>query len=162
MYGNGVGLYLRIDLGSGATYRGVAGSWQASNLVGVTGAVSTVGTNGAQFYMTGVKLEIGSVATSYNRQSLAKSMADCQRYYQALGPLVGGGYCNAGATFYSGFTIGTTMRASPTAVLAAPAYGNASGGAVNNLTPTSFMLSYIMTATAVGYIQTNLALSAEL
>ena len=32
--------------------------------------------------MTGVKLEIGSVATPFNRQSLAKSMADCQRYYE--------------------------------------------------------------------------------
>ena len=49
---------------------------------GATGAVSIVATNGATFYLTGVKLEIGSVATPFNRQSLAKSMADCQRYYQ--------------------------------------------------------------------------------
>ena len=51
-------------------------------LVGVTGAVSVVATNAAVLLVTGVKLEIGSVATPFNRQSLAKSMADCQRYYQ--------------------------------------------------------------------------------
>lgn len=32
--------------------------------------------------ISNVKLEIGSVATPFNRQSLAKSMADCQRYYE--------------------------------------------------------------------------------
>ena len=34
--------------------------------------------------VTRVKLEIGSVATPFNRQSLAKSMADCQRYFRRL------------------------------------------------------------------------------
>ena len=43
---------------------------------------ASLATNGATFYITGVKLEIGSVATPFNRQSLAKSWADCQRYYQ--------------------------------------------------------------------------------
>ena len=80
--GNGVGLYLRFDLGSGSTYRGAAGFWANGDYMGVTGAQSIVATNGATFYVTGVKLEIGSVATPFNRQSLAKSMADCQRYYQ--------------------------------------------------------------------------------
>ena len=49
-----------------------------------------------QFLVTGVKLEIGSVATPYNRQSLTKSMADCQRYYYQ-GPYLGSGYDTAGA-----------------------------------------------------------------
>ena len=57
-------------------------AWASANYIGATGAVSVVATNGATFYLTGVKLEIGSVATPFNRQSLAKSMADCQRYYQ--------------------------------------------------------------------------------
>ena len=39
--------------------------------------------------VTGVKLEIGSVATPFNRQSLAKSMADCQRYYQLAQAVLG-------------------------------------------------------------------------
>ncbi len=84
MSGNGGAVNVRFDLGSGATYRTSAGAWASSDYVGVTGAVSVVSTNAATFYVTGVKLEIGSVATPYNRQSLTKSMADCQRYYQKI------------------------------------------------------------------------------
>ena len=80
----GVALSLRFDLGSGATMRGPANAWAAANYVGATGSVSVVAANGANFFLTGVKLEIGTVATPYNRQSLAKSMADCQRYYQTV------------------------------------------------------------------------------
>ena len=79
--GNAGSLCVYFDLGCGSTYRGPAGAWASANYQGVTGAVSIVATNAATFYVTGVKLEIGSVATPYNRQSLAKSMADCQRYY---------------------------------------------------------------------------------
>ena len=84
MSGNGGALYLNFDLGSGANNRGAAtGAWQNANVSGVTGTTSVVATNGAAVQITGVKLEIGSVATPFNRQSLAKSMADCQRYYAA-------------------------------------------------------------------------------
>jgi hypothetical protein len=78
--GNGIGLFVRFDLGAGATYRGAANAWASADLMGATGAASVVGTSAATFTITGVKLEIGSVATPFNRQSLAKSLADCQRY----------------------------------------------------------------------------------
>ncbi len=80
--GNATAFSLNFDLGSGANFRGSANAWASANLVGVTGAVSVVGTNGATFNVTGVKLETGNVATSFNRQSLARSLADCQRYYE--------------------------------------------------------------------------------
>ena len=82
MLGNAGSVTLNFDLGSGGNWRGAAGAWAAANYVGVTGSGSVVATNAAQFGVTGVKLEIGSIATPYNRQSLAKSLADCQRYYQ--------------------------------------------------------------------------------
>ena len=84
LQGNGVGASLFFDLGTGATYRGPANAWASANYVGASGSVSLVATNGATFQVTGVKLEIGSVATPFNRQSLAKSMADCQRYFQTI------------------------------------------------------------------------------
>jgi hypothetical protein len=85
MNGNGGSVGLFFDLGSGANARGPANVWASANRVGATGSVSIVATNGATFYVTGVKLEVGSTATPFNRQSLAKSLADCQRYYQKIG-----------------------------------------------------------------------------
>ena len=100
-----------FDLGSGATFRAPAGAWIGGNFAGANGAANVVAANGAVFKITGVKLEVGSVATPFNRQSLAKSMADCQRYYQ-VGAILFGHYNTAGATSYSGYPLKTTMRAS--------------------------------------------------
>ena len=62
--------------------------------------------------LTGVKLEIGSVATPFNRQSLAKSMADCQRYYEKsynVGDKPGTATIASGEFFYaSGAASGIT------------------------------------------------------
>ena len=72
---------VRFGLGSGSTFSGTAGSWGASNLVQPTGAVSVVGTSGATFYITGVQLEAGSVATPFERRPYGTELALCQRYY---------------------------------------------------------------------------------
>jgi hypothetical protein len=102
MSGNGGAVDLRFDLGSGATYHAAAGAWVNGNFVGVTGSVNVVGINAATFYLTGVKLEIGSVATPFNRQSLAKSMADCQRYYEFRNYTIFSGNITSGPAYYAG------------------------------------------------------------
>ena len=111
--GNSGGLYLGFDLGCGANNRGPANAWASAGYIGVTGAVGIVATSGAYFNVTGVKLEVGSVATLFNRQSLAKSMADCQRYFQ-WAPLNVGGYAQAAAQNITYPVTWPTMRASPT------------------------------------------------
>lgn len=82
--GNGRSLYLMINLGTGSTYSGTAGSWAGGNLWSATGATSVVGTSGATFYITGVQLEVGSVATEFERRPYGTELALCQRYYYAL------------------------------------------------------------------------------
>jgi hypothetical protein len=160
--GNGIGLYVAIDLGSGANTRGPAGAWSSTAWVaGVTGAVSVIGTNGATFYMTGVKLEVGSVATPFNRQSLAKSMADCQRYYQQRSILITG-YGTAGSTFYSNYMLPVTMRSSPTLVLGTTSYTNASGASTGAYSGDFVSFAAIATATGAGSAQAVATFSAEL
>jgi hypothetical protein len=78
---NGIGISVRFGLGSGATFSGTAGAWAAGNIVQPTGSVSVVGTNGATFYITGVQLEAGSVATPFERRDYTRELIMCQRYF---------------------------------------------------------------------------------
>jgi hypothetical protein len=78
---NGVGLWIRFSLGAGSTWLGTAGSWSGSRFFSATGATSVVGTNGATFYITGVQLEKGSTATSFDYRPYGTELQLCQRYY---------------------------------------------------------------------------------
>jgi len=82
---NGVGIYVTLSLGMGSTYSGTAGAWAAGNFSSATGATSVVGTNGATFYITGVQLEVGSTATSFDYRPYGTELALCQRYFQIYG-----------------------------------------------------------------------------
>jgi hypothetical protein len=136
MYGNAGSAYVVFDLGCGSNFRGPAGAWASGSYNGVTGAVSVVATNAAQFQVTGVKLEIGSVATSFNRQSLAKSLLDCQRYYQVINGMVATSYAlNATNNFWDPLFYLVQMRAAPSIALSNINYGNSSGLVPQGMTP---------------------------
>jgi len=79
---NSRGIGIRFGLGVGSSNNISAGSWQAANPWGVTGATSVVGTNGATFYITGVQLEVGSTATSFDYRPYGTELALCQRYFE--------------------------------------------------------------------------------
>ena len=79
---NGVGIRLNIGLGVGTTNSGTAGSWAGSAYYSATGAVSVVGTSGATFYITGVQLEVGSTASSFEYLDYTTQLSLCQRYYE--------------------------------------------------------------------------------
>ena len=162
MSGNGAALYLCFDLGSGATYRGLASTWAAGAYSGATGSVSVAATSGTTFYVTGVKLEIGSVATPFNRQSLAKSMADCQRYYQTISGIQWGGYSVSPNLFYTTVPLKVTMCAAPTIVLSGQSYGSAASATVGAITADAVALSATANATGTSWARTNFTASAEL
>jgi hypothetical protein len=81
---NGVGLRVSWSLGAGSTNIGTAGAWSASAVLGVTGQTNLVGTNGATFYITGVQLEKGSTATSFDYRPYGTELALCMRYYENI------------------------------------------------------------------------------
>jgi hypothetical protein len=78
---NGVGLRVFFGLGLGSNLTGPAGAWAGSAYYGANGSTSVVGTNGATFYITGVQLEEGSVATPFERRPHGLELQLCQRYY---------------------------------------------------------------------------------
>jgi hypothetical protein len=122
---NGVGLRVHFGLGVGSTFSGTAGSWAGSAFISATGATSVVGTNGATFYITGVQLEKGSTATSFDYRPYGTELALCQRYYiDFKDTYVGAGMATALINnFRYCLTLPTEMRAGPTVT-----YSNVSAG----------------------------------
>ena len=120
---NGVGVRVCFDLGTGSTYAGTAGAWTASGKYAATGSVSVVGTNGATFYITGVQLEVGSTATSFDYRNYGTELALCQRYFQVYGNSSAEGVAiptqsTASAGEWDGYmTLPTVMRSTPTATI---------------------------------------------
>jgi hypothetical protein len=79
---NAGGIAVLFGLGVGSTYSGTAGAWAGTDYRSATGATSVVGTNGATFYITGVQLEKGSTATSFDYRPYGTELALCQRYFE--------------------------------------------------------------------------------
>ena len=115
-------LYDQFSLGAGATASGTAGAWSSTNYSSATGAVSVVGTNAATWYVTGVQLEKGSTATTFDVRSYGTELALCQRYYYKTFPGIVSGQlstsacCNTTTTFSSFGQFPVTMRTAPTAL----------------------------------------------
>jgi hypothetical protein len=117
---NGAGIYLAFSLGSGSTVSGTAGAWAAGNFVSATGATSVVGTNGATLYITGVQLEVGTQATSFEYRQYQQELALCQRYYYKISggaaSRFGVGHNSLTTAAVVNTTLPVTMRIAPTAL----------------------------------------------
>jgi hypothetical protein len=124
---NGRGLGITFGLGSGATFSGTAGAWASANLVQPTSTVSVVGTSGATFYITGVQLEAGSVATPFERIDYGRQLIQCQRYFETYSlfntSLIGNSTFSAAAGAVLSWCV--TKRAAPTVTL--PSAGQSTG-----------------------------------
>ena len=110
---NGIGMYLAFSLGTGSSASATAGSWASGFYFSSTGATSVVGTNGATFYITGVQLEKGSTATSFDYRPYSAELAMCQRYYETTARFQSG-VAGSGGTNYATMVFKVTKRATPT------------------------------------------------
>ena len=149
---NTCGLGIAWGLGVGTTYSNTAGAWTGSGEFSVTGAVSVVGTSGATFYLTGVQLEVGSVATEFERRPYGTELALAQRYYQVLSAGAMFAATTNGTTQFSniGVPLATPMRSTPTVGSNDYAAWYSSADGVGSLGLTMTIASYSTNASTVG------------
>ena len=85
---NGRGIYINWHLAAGTSFNGGANtSWEdyGSDNTGWAGGHAQNGlitTAGATFYLTGVQLELGLVATPFEHRSYGEEFQRCLRYYE--------------------------------------------------------------------------------
>ena len=118
---SGIGFRVGITLAAGSSSTTTAGSWVASDKYGVTGTTSIVGTNGATFYITGVQLERGTIATPFEYRIYQQELAMCQRYYfkytaPSSGTHFGAGFCNSTTAMQNLTVFPVPLRTNPTAI----------------------------------------------
>ena len=120
---NGASLWVRFWLAAGSSFtsgtaRTTWGSVSGANLA--VGQTAQVGDNVADTWqITGVQLEVGSVATPFEHRSAGDELIRCQRYYQQyVNPCCTGVIPDNGSKAYSiGLQFQTRMRAVPTCTI---------------------------------------------
>jgi hypothetical protein len=84
----GIGLQLSFNIGAASSVLGSAGSWISNagspEYYGPTGQTNIIATNGATWQISGVQLEKGSTATSFDYRPYGTELSLCQRYYYLM------------------------------------------------------------------------------
>ena len=137
---NSTGLRITWDMGCGTSKSTTAGSWGAGNLPGLTGGVKVSQNTGATFYLTGVQLEKGSTATSFDYRPYGTELQLCQRYYQRSNLFRSGSYyASSATTVRSGaYQFVATMRAAPSITFSSTSFNNASGISTDGIEVSHF------------------------
>jgi hypothetical protein len=165
---NSVGIGLSFNLGSGSSLSATAGAWGSTGVNAATGAVSVVGTNGATFYITGVQLEAGSVATPFERRSYGQELALCQRYYEKTSSFTTPSVALSTGSRGAPLCFKVSKRATPTFTYSGATAFNSSAGAlssptiVSNVGTTEFLTLIVSNYSTAVQFGADIEASAEL
>jgi len=116
---NGTGIELAWSMGAGSSRLGTAGAWAGTRYDGASGQTNIIATNSATWLITGIQLEVGSVATPFEHEPYGVTLQKAQRYCQVrssegvnFGVFAGGGLVDNNVAYFTIPHI-TTMRAAP-------------------------------------------------
>jgi hypothetical protein len=118
---NSTGLYVLFAGATGTTWQTTANAWNSGSFLGTSNQVNLLASATNFIRFTGVQLEIGTVATPFERQLYNAQLAQCQRYYYRVtaagtSRIFGNGYVTSStiADFTTPFPV--TMRDEPSAL----------------------------------------------
>jgi hypothetical protein len=118
---NNVGLSVAWNLGAGSSRLTTAGSWQTGNFIGTSGTRNLIQTNGAEFFLSNVQLELGTAASDFEVESYNTQLDKCLRYFMSYGGTAayervgfGSAISATNVLVYTPFPV--PMRAAPSAV----------------------------------------------
>ena len=126
--GSGIEILFWLMAGSDLSGGGSLNTSWATNPTGntrVVGGVNVLDNASNNFYLTGVQLEVGSVATEFEHRSYGEELALCQRYFQTFSAAVGR---TSTGTPFGAFDIRPNMRAQPSVTRLANAVSSDEAG----------------------------------
>jgi hypothetical protein len=99
---NGSGLNVHFVLACGSTFQTTADAWQTGNFVATANQVNVMDNAANDFFLTGVQLEPGPIATPFEQRPFGSELALCQRYFCRVdGEYKFDGAINSGGTSVS-------------------------------------------------------------
>ena len=131
---NTTGLQINWCLWEGG-FSAAPNTWGSNNIIGSINNVNWVATVGNTFYLTGVQLEVGSVATDFEHRLFVQELASCKRYFQQYPETASDGFAAFGTGAVTSATQAhfaptyPTMRAAPTVALSGNSRFVSSGSA---------------------------------
>jgi len=167
---NGIGLYIIFALFRGTDNTGsiTLDAWANNNpsVLYPDNTSTWYTTNDATWELTGLQLEVGSVATNFEHRTFAEELALCQRYFQQIGAtgqdgtyVVNAAYLyNNGNNMATGYIAPVMMRASPTFTQGTHGLKGWKGGTGANISNYNF-IEQVFPST---HISVSAALDADL